>query len=496
MSISKSNPKYENGLFIFTRDLRIQDNNGLNQALKLCKNVYTVFFFTPEQVSSSNSYKSSNAVRFMIESLSSLSENIKNKTKNGKLVILYNKPEKCLTSILNNKPDIDAVFINKDVTKYAKERFTNFQKICNKYEKDIYETEDYYLTEFNSIKNSSGGQYMKFTPFYNKILELMSKRRIQINNPYTPSNIKSKLKTLNVSTNSSTSKNANNINKMIITLQDAAQKFARNSVDDENINVFGGREEALDMLKTINKDVPQYEATRNNLNTNTTQLSAYIKFGNISIREVYYAFLNKLDKHSSTSLIRQLFWRDFYAQLMNADPTMLYKPMKRRYGAIKWSNSERNLEAWKQGKTGFPIVDAGMRQLLATGYMHNRTRLITSSFLAKTLFINWQEGEAHFARNLIDYDPASNNGNWQWTAGTGTDSQPYFRILNPFLQSKKYDADAEYIKRWIPELSSVSSNDIHKWDETSYKYPNIDYPSPIVDYASQKEKVLKAYSSI
>lgn len=481
------NPKYENGLFIFTRDLRIQDNNGLNKALQMCKNVYTTFFFTPEQVSSSNYYKSTNAIRFMIESLESLCKNIKNNSKNGKLIILYNKPEKCLTSILNNKPEIDVVFINKDVTKYAKERFTNFEKICNKYEKDIYEIEDYYLTNLCSITNASGGQYVKFTPYYNKIIELISKNKIKIEKPNTPSNLQKKLKALSVSSS---------INKMVITLQEAARKFTKGSVDDENINVFGGREEALDMLKTINKDVPQYEATRNNLNTNTTQLSAYIKFGNVSIREVYYAFANKLDKQSSTSLIRQLFWRDFYAQLMHSDPTMLYKPMKPRYGAIKWSNSERNLEAWKQGKTGFPIVDAGMRQLLATGYMHNRTRLITSSFLAKTLFINWQEGEAHFAKNLIDYDPASNNGNWQWTAGTGTDSQPYFRILNPFLQSKKYDADAEYIKRWIPELSSVSSNDIHKWDETSDKYPNVDYPSPIVDYASQKEKVLKAYSSV
>jgi deoxyribodipyrimidine photo-lyase len=479
-----SNPKYNNGLFIFTRDLRIQDNTGLKKAIQMCKNVFTVFFFTPEQVSSSNKYKSANAIRFMIESLHSLSENIQN--KNGKLVILYDKPEKCLTTLLNNI-SIDSVFINKDVTKYSKERFSIFEKICKKYEKDIYETEDYYLTELCSIKNATGGQYVKFTPYYNKIIELISKKKIHIDKPHTLSNIQSKLKPLNVNSN---------INRIKITLEQAKNKFTKESVNDENINVFGGREEALNMLKTINKTVPQYEATRNDLNTNTTQLSAYIKFGNISIREVYYAFKNKLDKQSSTSLIRQLFWRDFYAQLMNNDPTMLYKPMKRRYGAIKWSNSKRNLEAWKEGKTGFPIVDAGMRQLLATGYMHNRTRLITSSFLTKTLFINWQEGEAHFARNLIDYDPASNNGNWQWTAGTGTDSQPYFRILNPFLQSKKYDADAEYIKRWIPELSSVSSNDIHKWDETNNKYPNIDYPSPIVDYASQKEKVLEAYSSV
>ena len=291
-----------------------------------------------------------------------------------------------------------------------------------------------------------------------------------------------------------------------ISLKQASEQFVKNvSIKRE---VKGGRDNALKLIKLLSKRVNNYEATRNNLTDKTTQLSAYIKFGCVSIREVYYAIRDNLDNEASASLIRQLFWRDFYAQLMNDNPNLLFKPMRSQYSKINWSNSQTNLNAWKNGETGFPIIDAGMRELLNTGYMHNRARLICASFLPKTLLINWQKGEEHFAKLLNDYDPASNNGNWQWVAGTGSDSQPYFRILNPFLQSKKYDPDAEYIKNWIPELRDVPAEDIHKWDTKWFDYTVndgdkikdgfkiIDYPAPIVDYSKQKEKALKMYSSV
>lgn len=169
--------------------------------------------------------------------------------------------------------------------------------------------------------------------------------------------------------------------------------------------------------------------------------------------------------------------------------------MNEKYQNIKWSNSNKLLVAWKTGTTGFPIIDAGMREMLQTGYMHNRARLIVGSFLPKTLLINWQDGEKHFAQTLTDYDPASNNGNWQWVAGSGADSQPYFRILNPFIQSKKYDPEATYIKRWVPELKDVPAQDIHKWHTVYENYiKKIKYPKPIVDYSEQKSRVLEAYN--
>lgn len=476
---------YNNGLFIFTRDFRVNDNNGLNATISSCRHVYTAFFFTPEQVSSSNKYKSSNAIRFMIESLDSLSEEIRN--KGGRLITLYGKPEDCLQTLFT-RLDIDAVFINKDVTKYAKARASALQHVATEYTKPFVELDDFYLSSPGSVANTSGGRYSKFTPYYNKVTSMLKSKHLVIERPSTPRKFKFAKTTVNFTTNKVKQ----------IALRDAMTKFTTRTGYgglSPNPAVIGGRANALNKLKTIDRRVPDYEATRNDLSDKTTLLSAHIKFGNVSIREVYYAFREKLDGEASSSLIRQLFWRDFYAQLMDETPSLLTKPMRSQYGSIRWSSSKRLLDAWKEGNTGFPIVDAGMRELAKTGYMHNRARLICGSFLPKTLFVNWQEGEGHFARSLIDYDPASNNGNWQWVAGTGSDSQPYFRILNPFSQSQKYDPDAAYIYKWVPELRDVPTRDIHKWDTTYKDYPDVDYPAPIVSYSEQKDKVLAAYKS-
>lgn len=478
-------PLYNNGLFIFTRDLRIQDNNGLSCALSSCRHVYTSFFFTPEQVSDRlNKYKSSNAVQFMIESLISLQKSIKS-THNGKLLTLYGAPDDCLKNLIT-RIDLDAIFINKDVTKYAKTRFDKLKTVCTAYKIPLVEIDDFYLSVPGSVANSSGGIYQKFTPFYNKITSLIKTRKLVIPRPEK-------------SSTSAIKKHLSKTTAQIpheVKLKDMMAKYGTGGTNRRCL--VGGRENALKQLNAVSFRVPDYEATRNNLTDRTTQLSPYIKFGCVSIREVYYVFRDKLDREASASLIRQLFWRDFYAQLMNDNPNILFGPMRKQYANIRWSSSQKNLDAWKRGETGFPIIDAGMRELLHTGYMHNRARLICASFLPKTLLINWRKGEEHFAQNLNDYDPASNNGNWQWVAGTGSDSQPYFRVLNPFLQSKKYDPNAEYIKKWVPELKDVPAEDIHKWDtaHTNSQYSSIDYPAPIVDYASQKEKALKMYKSV
>ena len=218
------------------------------------------------------------------------------------------------------------------------------------------------------------------------------------------------------------------------------------------------------------------------------QLSAYIKFGCISIREVYKKF------KSNVKIIRQLIWRDFYANILFEYPNVLHQAMKEKYRKIKWNHNVQYLNAWKEGKTGFPIVDAAMRELNETGFMHNRGRLIVSSFLIKTLLINWQEGEKYFATRLIDYDPASNNGNWQWGASTGVDSQPYFRIFNPWLQSKTHDPDCAYIKKWIPELKDIPNKEIHKWYNYCNNYTKLKYLFPIVDFDKQKKLSLKMYA--
>jgi len=216
-------------------------------------------------------------------------------------------------------------------------------------------------------------------------------------------------------------------------------------------------------------------------------MSAPIKFGCVSIREVYKAF------HGKKDLIRQLYWRDFYAQIMYNFPYVLDRAMKPKYNKIRWHYNQTWFNAWCNGTTGFPIVDAGMRQMNETGYMHNRARLIVASFLVKTMLISWQYGEQYFATKLTDYSPENNNGNWQWISSSGADSQPFFRIFNPLTQAEEHDPNCEYIKKWVPELMDVPVKDIHNWSTEFVNYKGIKYPKPICDYSIQREKTLKMY---
>ena len=269
-----------------------------------------------------------------------------------------------------------------------------------------------------------------------------------------------------------------------ITLEQAMKRFTKINPD---ILVHGGRQEALKMLSKAVRDIKNYDAIHNDLNKKTTELSAAIKFGCLSIREVYKAL------HSKTGLIRQLYWRDFYANILYEFPQVLGKSLKPKYDKIKWHHNSSWFNAWCKGETGYPIVDAGMRQMNHSGYMHNRSRLIVASFLVKTLLIDWREGEKYFAQTLTDYSPENNNGNYQWIASCGADSQPYFRIFNPWRQGENFDKDCEYIKKWVPELATLDSKIIHNWETEWVNHKDIKYPKPICNYSQQKEKALKIY---
>jgi deoxyribodipyrimidine photo-lyase len=223
-------------------------------------------------------------------------------------------------------------------------------------------------------------------------------------------------------------------------------------------------------------------------------LSAYIKFGCVSIREIYHDFKKKIS--TSSSFFNELYWHDFYAQAVYFYPVVLTKKvLDERFGDIKWKGNKLHFKRWCVGLTGFPIVDAGMRQLNATGFMHNRARMIVASFLVKTLLCDWKLGEKYFASKLVDYDPCSNIGGWLWVAGGGFDSQPYFRIFNPWMQAEKFDENCEYIKKWIPELKDVPVKDIHNWNETcdDYLAKGIRYNKPIVDYSKKRIEALDMY---
>jgi deoxyribodipyrimidine photo-lyase len=453
--------KYENGLFIFRRDLRVIDNNGLNLANDICKKIYPIFIFTPEQVTGANKYKSDNAIQFMIESLQDLS--VKISKMGGHLMCFYGN-NNSIVSYLIKTLEIDVVCFNVDYTPYALHREQGIIQLCDKMNKPVEFAHDYYLHIPGTILNLQKQPYQKFTPFYNASLKKKVDAPVGLRKIHFASSSKQLQHT--------------------IKLNEALKKFTKVNTE---ILVHGGRDNAIHQIKIATKNIKNYSKTHNELNHSTSELSAYIKFGCLSIREVYKIFRSKHD------FIRQLFWRDFYANILFSFPTVLGHSLKPKYNKIKWHHNKSWFEAWTKGETGFPIVDAGMRQMNHTGYMHNRARLIVASFLVKTLLIDWREGEKYFAQSLTDYDVANNNGNWEWIMGGGADSQPYFRIFNPWRQSEEYDPDCEYIKYWVPELKDIPNKDIHKWDIKYVNYKDLKYPKPICNYEEQKDKVLKMY---
>jgi len=455
--------KFENGLFIFRRDFRIIDNNGLNLLNERCKNIYTIFIFTPEQVGSGNKYKSNNAVQFMIESLQDLASQISK--AGGHLYTFFGHNEKVVEDCIKAW-DINIVCFNLDITPYAKERDAKIIKLCEHMKTYVIYDFDYYLCEPGSVVNGSGETYQKFTPYYN------TAKKLKVEKPASKRKIHFKKSEAHIS------------NKM--QLDEAMKKF----VGDENpdILVHGGRQEAIKQMRIASKNITNYAEIRDELSKPTSQLSAYIKFGNISVREVYYAF------KSNHAFIRQLYWREFYAGILYSFPHVLGHSLKPKYNKIKWHHNERWFNAWCMGETGFPVVDAGMRQLNATGYMVNRARLITMSFLIKTMLIDYRLGERYFATKLTDYDPASNNGNTLWLMGGGADSQQYMRIFNPFTQAKEHDPKCEYIKTWITELKDVDNDIILNWETEWQNHKEIKYPKPILDYSEQRKKALDMYA--
>ena len=454
--------KFENGLFIFRRDLRIIDNNGLNLLNEKCQNIFTIFIFTPEQVGSANKYKSDNSVQFMIESLQDLSSQISK--AGGHLYTFYGHNDAVIADCIKAF-NINIVCFNLDITPYALERDAKIIKLCEHTKTYVIYDYDYYLHQPGTIVNGSKNSYQKFTPYYN------TAKKIKVETP-------AKMRKLHFKKSE-----AHITNK--ITLEQAMKKFVGN--ENPDILVHGGREEGIKQMRIASKNIKHYEKSRDELSKPTSQLSAYIKFGNISIREVYYAF------KSNHAFIRQLHWRCFYAGIVYSFPRVLGHSLNPKYDKIKWHHNASWFDAWKKGETGIPIVDASQRQLLATGWTHNRGRMISSSILIKILLIDWRKGEQFYAQHLVDYDVGSNNGGWQFSSGSGADSQPYFRYFNPYTQSKEHDPKCEYIKTWIPELKDVPNEDIHNWDTAWEKHKDSKYPKPIVDYKEQRDKSIKMY---
>lgn len=438
-------------IFIFRRDFRCDDNTGLLNCIKDSTIVYPIFIYNPIQIDNNkNSFKSNNSVQFMIESINELNSNIK-------INIFYGDNLKVIDEIIKNN-DIEAIYTNTDYTPFAIKRDKELNEYCKRNNIIFNKYHDICLFQPGTIvTESSGSPYKKYTPFRNYCL----KKKVNLPKKFNNSNLK-KFKTLK--------KNEYSIEKGY------ANKFY-NKNDD--VLVHGGRINGLKILKNIS-EFKNYSKDRDFLNKPTTHLSAYLKYGCISIREAHEKF--KKTFGANCTLIYQLIWRDFYYHLGYGYPERFGKSFKPKYDNIVWRNDKKEFEKWKEGKTGFPVVDACMHEINKTGYMHNRGRMIVASFLIKNLQIDWKWGEKYFAQSLVDYDVLVNQGNWQWVSGSGADSQQYIRIFNPWTQSLKFDKNGEYQSYWLDD-DRVEKKEFH----------NEKYHKTMINYKKSRDITLKMY---
>lgn len=453
--------KFQLALHIFRRDLRLVDNSALLEALALSEQVIPCFIFDPRQVDK-NPYKGEHSLAFMAHSLRELDADL-NK-KGSKLYFYYGKAEEIVAKLIRELT-LDAVFVNRDYTPFSQERDKAIEHACIQSSVSFNSYADALLHEPEAVLKSDGKPYTVFTPFYHKAM--------QLNVPLPRK-----------------SSYQNFYNKKI-PFEDTSILTTLLRLPIESLSVKGGRSEGLQLIHRL-VSLSDYEKARDFPGVSgTSHLSAHHKFGTVSIREVYNEVVRLFG--TSHTLVRELFWRDFFTHIGFHFPHVFQEAFHRHYSNLPWVTDKAKFKAWCEGKTGFPIVDAGMRELNQTGYMHNRVRMITASFLVKDLHIDWRWGERYFAEKLVDYDPAVNNGNWQWAASTGCDAQPYFRIFNPWLQQQKFDPECVYIKRYIPEVSHLSSKAIHQL-ATQRPSELKSYPLPILDHAraSQQSKLMYA----
>lgn len=453
---------FARSLFIFRRDLRLEDNTALNLALEQSDQVIPCFIFDPRQITP-HPYQSLPALHCMSTSLEELNEALHK--KGSQLHLVMGKAEEVVEEVIN-AGRVQAVFFNNDYTPFSRLRDEAIKRICSFLNTTCISAHDSLLTPPDQSIKDDGDPYTIFTPYFKKN---------SVTKPAKPKRL-SEGRFITVNLPLAVSKQFMEELKY----KNAHQLFRK-----------GGRKEALNLIETklplltdyaVARDIPTQEKT--------SGLSVHHKFGTCSIREVYHAALSTLGKDSP--FIKELYWRDFFTQICFQFPHVLHGAFHRRYDTIQWSDNEENFQKWCRGETGFPIVDAGMRQLNETGFMHNRVRMIVASFLTKDLHINWRWGERYFAQKLLDYDPAVNNGSWQWAASTGCDAQPYFRIFNPWLQQEKFDSECFYIKKWVPELKHLSSKQIHNLKNET----GLGYPIPMVDHGKQKDIAIQMFQAV
>lgn len=434
-------------LFWFRRDLRLEDNAGLHHALKSGHPVLPIFIFDRNILDKLENKKDAR-VEFIHGELNRISNELKE--LGCTIDVRYGFPEK-IWKDLANEYDIAEVYTNHDYEPYALERDEKIKSILSSKNIELKTFKDHVIFEKKEVVKKDGLPYTVFTPYSRKWKEKLNSRLVK---NHDGSSISYYFKAY------PTEKYFGNFLKI-------------NRKDIPSLNEMGFEKTEIEIPDREIKQgiIRTYDETRNFPAKNgTSRLGIHFRFGTISIRDK----ARKAQKLNDTFL-NELIWRDFYAQILSNFPHVVDGPFREKYAAINWRNNEEEFKAWCEGKTGYPIVDAGMRELNNTGYMHNRVRMIVASFLTKHLLINWQWGEAYFAEKLLDFDLASNSGGWQWAAGCGTDAAPYFRVFNPTSQMEKFDKEKKYIKKWVPEYGTFS------------------YQKPIVEHKMARERCLQVY---
>lgn len=464
------NKKYNNSLVWFRRDLRDYDHAALSQALQESNHVFCIFIFDKEILNALKN-KEDRRVEFIWESVKELKESLREKKSD--LIVTYDLASNAVSRAIDEFK-IEAIYINRDYEPQAIKRDEAIKNLAIKKNIAFYDFKDQVVFEKDEILTALEKPYTVFTPYKNNYLK-------KLNQTTLPRfDIEPFIKNL-----------AQFKSEPLLTLNDMGFQTTNLGKIKIHTGMAGGKLLAEDFKERMafykkTRDFPAIKGV--------SYLSVHLRFGTVSIRQLFRLALESFSEGSETWL-NELIWREFYFQILFHRPDVaLGKAFKKEYESIAFENNPDYFKAWTDGKTGYPIVDAAMRQLNQTGFMHNRLRMIAASFLVKDLLVDWRWGEAYFAEKLIDFDLSANNGGWQWAASTGCDAQPWFRIFNPITQSLRFDAQGKFIKKYIPELHTLDNDEIHApW--LSQNIQKNDYPKPIVDHASQRIKALALYKS-
>ncbi len=434
-----ANSKPKINIFWFRRDLRLEDNCGLSKALQGSYPVVPLFVFDRNILDSCA--EDDGRVSFIHEQINHMKSQLK--SWGGDMHVHYGTPEKAIEELRQNF-EVQHLICNRDYEPYASARDKEIQAYCTKLNIGFHQFKDQVIFEQDEIVKDDGKPYVVYTPYSRKWLAAL----------------------------------------------EHIEPLPTYNVEDYKQNLAGQEQGDMPTLQTMgfqksdHKVLPydyspilaqNYQSQRNfpGLTKATSKLSPHLRFGTVSVRQIVKA----LRPIEDITLLKELIWREFFMQILWHFPHTVTRSFKPQYDRIQWRNDPKDFEAWKNGQTGYPLVDAGMRELNKTGYMHNRVRMLVASFLCKHLLIDWRWGEAYFAEKLLDYECSSNIGNWQWAAGSGVDAAPYFRIFNPITQVDKFDKQKTYIKKWVPEFDGPR------------------YVMPIVDHKMARTRCLDTYKA-